>query len=198
MDYTACQPTPAVARLRLVPAAVVGVHVVDTKNGKIQCEWRLAPCKHRRLAQLRYAGRPSLPASAGGRGSQSGRHGARQGRQEQPVLFALPDQGARCCCMHFVYAALTLFFLQEGTLSVQGRWMESSAQSETLLPLLQVVLSERCASCCASVSSALVLGFLCCAVQAAAERQDGLPSTPAADHSGQEQVRGSLSSWIFA
>ena len=31
-----------------------------------------------------------------------------------------------------------------------------------------------------------------CAVQAAAERQDGLPGTPSADHAGQEQVRGCL------
>ena len=47
-------------------------------------------------------------------------------------------------------------------------------------------LQHQCQQC--FVPSAL----LCCAVQAAAERQDGLPGTPAADHAGQEQVRGSL------
>ena len=55
---------------------------------KSNAVWRLAALH---ISNLADAGRPSLPGSAGSGASRSGCNGARQGREEQPVLFAVPD-----------------------------------------------------------------------------------------------------------
>ncbi len=83
----------------------------------------------RRRAELWDAGRPTLPASAGGGPSLSGRDGARQGREEQPILLAIPDQGAPCRYMQRTCVALALQLQSIRSACVQERWAEASAQS---------------------------------------------------------------------